>query len=157
MKVLNLIRLTIILCIIGTLTGTIYASDIYPPASYTKSAHNKLDYAIKHIENYKDKYDWNSLNKDEKAKVYVGYFKKMYNMAGFSLEKSIIQVAEDLKNDKFIDTDLLFVAQTSLINTIFIVAGFNDERKEIPIDKYLNPETIQALDYLAKTDKKIGH
>ena len=118
------------------------------PAPYTMEAMNNINKAVASTA---PPIPAPGMSKQEYVKVHYGWYKEIYNKAGYDLDKTIIQLESDLRKDPNYGPPRMFNSFTFV--AIGDLLSFRKD-KSIDMPKAIPQDVLNAIDSIATMNLK---
>lgn len=130
-----------------------YSLDVYPAAPYTEEATDKLAAAGKKIAPpiIGEKATTAEGKKKQVTKLLYDYYKEWFSKAGYSFDKSVIQLSKDFeKNHDLLQSNPLLM-RTGFAATFGAAIQFSEINRQLGLsDKVLPKSTMEAMQKIVK-------
>ncbi|MGV8080340.1 MAG: hypothetical protein AB2L22_09815 [Syntrophales bacterium] len=140
---MNGVVFTLLICLVVLIIGCGKG-----PAPYTMEAMGNINKAIASTE---PPMPTPGMSKQEYVKVHYGWYKEIYNKAGYDLDKTLIQLESDLRKDPNYGPPWVF--QTFTFVAISDLLKFRKD-KTIDMTKAVPQDVLNAIDSIAAMNLK---
>lgn len=139
-------RIVLVVLSLLLLSGLPYVATAAGPAPYSEPAAARITKSLDKLGTYIPPV---GETKEENVRAIIGYWERVYALAGFSFEKSIVQYSNDLNKDKDFASKGAY-ARTPAFYADFLSLQLNEMRMDGELKKYvdrtLSRDTVRALD-----------
>ncbi len=146
-------NLFLIISALMMLPSISYSLDVYPAAPYTEEATNKLAAAGKKIAPpiVGEKATTAEGKKEQVTKLLYDYYREWFSKAGYSFDKSVIQLSKDFeKNHDLLQSNPLLM-RTGFAATFGAAIQFSEINRQVGLsDKVLPKSTMEAMQKIVK-------